>query len=267
VALNAILILKRADVFPSKRKLLIENKHLGNQVVQYSNELNKYKGISPKIDKMVLSGKAEIDKLELEIAGLIKSKKFKNEENKKLALRLDSLQEKYISAIDSLLVERESKRVINQKLEMYEETIASLNKKVGLGSLLISDELKVTPIKQNNRDKKNATALAKKTASFDVCFDLLENKISKPGIRKIYIVITSPDATVIYEGDGDSPKFMHADYQTQAECSKIEEINYKNQKMHFCSSIKPNAPLSTGLYVLEVFSDENKLGMTTFSLK
>ena len=65
-----------------------------------------------------------------------------------------------------------------------------LNKKVGLASFLIGDNLKVNPVKKIVKDKKQYTALAKKVQEFEVCIDVLENKIAKQGVRNVYFVLT-----------------------------------------------------------------------------
>ncbi len=264
---NALLFINRTEVFPKKRALISQNKELDKKLTSYQNELNKYRGISLKIDEAVSSGNAKIQELEKQLTVWAKKNKLKDKENEKLMFQLDSVNEQYLEMIDSLLVERENNKLINTKIEDLEETIAELNKKVGLGSFLIGDNLKVNPVKKTFRDKKQYTALAKKVQEFEVCIDVMENKIAKAGVRKVYFVLTSPNAKVLVDGEGDAPTFQHVVYKTTAECSKIESINYKNQKVNLCTTIKVNTPIESGTYVLEVFLDENKLAMTTFSLK
>ncbi|MBI9068768.1 MAG: hypothetical protein JEZ09_15845 [Salinivirgaceae bacterium] len=267
LGLNAIQFIKRTEVFPSKKELITENKNLNQEINKQYNELNKYKGISKKIDKTIDIGAAKIAEKEKQIEKLIREKKWNDKAFKKVSFQLDSIREQYLDVIDSLLVTRESIKFINSKIASQEEVISKLNNKIGLGSLLIGDDLLVRAIKKSNREAKQYTALAKRTSEIEVCINILENKISKSGDRNIYFVITSPDAKVLIHGEGESIKFKHPDYETLAECSKVEKASYKNQKINLCSTIKSATKLPIGLYVVEVFTDENKIGMTTFSLK
>ena len=242
IAANVILVLKRTDVFPAKKELISANETLTKQVQQYKTELNKFKGITGKIDAMLADANTKMEAKEKQIAELLKNKRYSEKElgekNKKLMFELDSLQNNYINIVDSLLVEREKTKVINNKIESLEEVISELNKKVGIGSWLIGDNLKAVPQKVNNSGKKQATAIARKTNEIDVCLDILENRISKSGMKNIFFVVTSPDAEVIFDKNAESPKFNHPEYKKLAECSKIESIDYKNQKLNLCSTIQ-----------------------------
>lgn len=105
-------------------------------------------------------------------------------------------------------------------------------------------------------------------SEINICIDILENRISKPGKKTVYFVITSPNASVILDSRvGAGIKFYNPEFKTNAICSKAEEIDYSNLKTAVCTSVYPEQPLVSGLYVVEVFNDENKIGMTTFSLR
>ena len=39
------------------------------------------------------------------------------------------------------------------------------------------------------------------------------------------------------------------------------------QKLHYCATIVPGVTLRPGLYVLEIYTEDYQLGMTTFALK
>lgn len=263
---NVILFLNRGNTFPTKKELIVENAEHYKNVIKYSNELNKYKGISAKINKAVEKAKAQILLKEKQIEKLRNESKLKDKVNKSLMSELELLNETHLNIIDSLLIEQENTKLINTKISDLEESIAELNKKIGLGSLLITDNISIKALKQTANSKKT-TAIAKRAKEFEICFDILENKLSKSGNRNIYIVITSPDAKVISNTNAEPLIFKHADYNTTAECSKIENIEYKNQKTHICTTVTPKTVLKSGLYLLEIFSDENKLGTTTVSLK
>lgn len=264
---NVYLYIKRTEVFPSKKELMIENKLLDQQLAQFKNELYKFKGINTDIDKVVNDAQSKIEAKENIIASLMRDKKWEAKKSQKLLFQIDSIKEQYLNVIDSLLVEREGRNVINSKLDNMEETLAGLNKKIGIASLLVGDNIKVSPLKFSMGGKLKSTAFAKKTDEIKICIDILENRITKAGSKNIYFVITTPDAKILVDEGGEAPTFQHPDFHKLAQCSKVESIDYKNQKINLCTTIKPGKIENTGLYILEVFCDETKLGMTTFSLK
>lgn len=268
LALNIILYAKGSDFFPQKKEMAAKNIELNKQVQKYKSEINKYSGISSKIDKVVADANVKLEAKEKQIVALKREKWAKEKENRQLAIQIDSLQETYLGAIDSLLVEREKSKVINQKIESLEDVIAGLHQRIGAGSVLLGDNLQVSPLKKNTEDKRQPSAMAKKTTEIEVCIDILENRLSKSGMRNLYFVLTSPNAEVVFDKTEDQAfEFYNPEFKTNALCSSIMKIDYKNKKVSVCTSIKPKSALSTGLYVLEVFSDDQKLGMTTFTLR
>jgi hypothetical protein len=184
-----------------------------------------------------------------------------------MAARIDSIKEQYLEMIDSLLVERERAKIINNRIETLEDVIQELNNKLGLAGTLVGDNIKVSPIKKSGSGKIQATALAKKVNEIEICLDVLENRIIKAGLKNIYFVVTSPNAEVIVDVGGESLLFNHPDYKVESRYSKLEGLKYENKKINVCSNIIISKPLSTGLYVVEVFSAERKLGLTTFTLR
>jgi len=267
VSLNIILIFKRTEVFPTKKELITSNEVLNKNLSKYRSEINKYKGITTKIDQVISDANIKIEAKEKELLAIKRSKKVKEKENEILTFQLDSLQEQYLSVIDSLLVEREQTRIVNNRIESLEDIIRDLNKKIGLASYLSGDNLKVSPIKKSFTGKYNPSVLAKNVVEINICMDVLENKLANKGLKNIYFVINSPNAEIILDKAEESPEFFHPDYKIKARYSKAESIKYANQKVNVCAKIVPSSPLVAGLYVIEVFSDENKLGTTTFTLR
>jgi hypothetical protein len=267
VALNIILFLKRTETFPGKKKVIAENVELNNKLRKATNEINQFKGISDKIDQVVQNAERQIREKEIEITRLQRGRRLQVKENERLSSEIDSLSELYLASIDSLLVERERTKVLNASLENMNDVIQGLRNQMGVARELISDNLKVEGIKVNNQGKKQSTALAKKTDQLSVCFDLLPNKVATAGKKELYIVITSPDGDIIKDTGLKQEVFWHPEYKKEALLSKSEIIDYQNQKLGFCSTVRFDGTLKPGLYVVELFSKENKLGMSTFSLR
>jgi len=265
--INVVLLVLMADLFPVKKALKTANKELTEQLKTVNNEISRYKGISVQIDNIIRDAELKIQKKEKEISRLLRGKKLQADENTRLIHEIDSLKELYLTSIDSLLVERERTQVLNHTLESMNETMDALRNQLGLARELITDNLVVEGKKVNNQGKKQSTALAKKTNQLSVCFDIIPNRVTSEGMKTIFIVVTSPDGTIIKDIELSEDVFWHPEYKKNAELSKTDIINYQKQKMSFCSSITPGQKLIPGLYVVEIFSKDNKLGMSTFSLR
>lgn len=267
LAFNLILYIKSAELFPAKKDLLERNVELSKQMSDYRNEINNYKGISKKIDDVVEDAKKKLDIKEQQIVALKGEKRVKEKQNQVLLVQLDSLQDQYLGVIDSLLVEREQQKVVNQKIEALQSVIVDLNARLGIAEMLVGDNLVATPLKKTKSEKRQPSAMVKRTSEIEVCIDILENRMSKPGKQQVYIVITSPNAEVLVDQGAGITDFFHPEYKTPAHCSKIEEIDFQNKKIPLCSTIIPERISGTGLYLVEVFTDSHKLGMTSFTLK
>ena len=263
LAFNLILAVNQSG----KKKLKKENVKLNQQVNGFKEEINRYQGISLSIDQVIKDANLKIEAKEKQVAGLAAGKRKTEKMNEILVHQVDSIKEQYLGVIDSLLVEREKSKVINNRIANLEELVTDLNKRLGIAGWLMADNFKVTPIKIAANNKKHGTALAKRAGEFEICFDLLPNRTTKPGSRNIYVVITAPDARILFDSRSAEHTFHHPEYNKQAECSYAEAVNYNNQKLSHCLIIKPEDTMTTGLYVAELFTDENKLGMTTFTLR
>ncbi len=267
LGLNGILILKRYDFFPARKVLVEQNKKLDEQIIHYRNEINKYQGISKKIDEVIHDANKKIEAKEKQILALYKDKKMKQRENNRLVEQVDSLQEEYMNVIDSLLVIREHNTLNNNKIQSLEQVISNLNQKLGVAERLVGDNFVVSPLKVNNSGKIQQTAIAKKVQEIDVCFDIVENRISQPGLKTFYVVITSPEAKTLVDIREEEPTFNNPEFKTEAVYTKMEKVNYTNEKVNICANIKLENEIQSGLYVAEIFTEDSKLGITTFSLK
>ena len=267
LALNVVLFIKRVKINPEEQFLQMENMSLNQKIGQYKSELNKFKGISIKIDEAVNDANLKIAEKEKQITKLYREKNVQEKENLLLLNQTDSIKELYLNVIDSLLVEREGKKVINNKIEVLEDIISGLNTKLGYAALLNADNFMVKPVKKGSGGKKQPTAIAKKVDAIEIKIDILANRITKSGLKNVYVVLTSPDAKVLFDERTGTLDFYNPDFKKNAHCSISDGVNYKNEKISYSAQFQPEEVLRPGLYIVEIFTNENKLGMTTFSLK
>jgi hypothetical protein len=207
-----------------------------------------------------------VEEQEKKIRAVLSDKKILEADNQKLIQEIDAIKEKYVDAIDSLFVAKQLNKSLNNTLDLMYDRIDELNTKLGYASRLSVDGIQVTPLKKTFANKEAQTAIAKRTQKIKICFNLLDNKVADPGMKDLYIRILTPDAEVLSDSD---PKltFKHPELKQDVVYTTEETVNYKNKTESICVKWQGTELYKPGLYIVEVFSKDNKLGMTTFTLK
>jgi hypothetical protein len=240
---------------------------LANKLKSTSNELRKYKGISSKLDSLIEEGNEKIKIRENKLAKMSKETKYSKELITQLQqeiTELTALKEDYLEEIDELLMS--NNRLHSQNLALL-KTNNNLNQKIVLGKELIADNINIKPIKKNLFGKYTQTAMAGKTKKIEICFDVLANKLAKAGQQKIFVRLMSPEGLTIFNEEAGSGQTNNPEYDVMMEYTLAENIEYKNEKYIDCVEWNSNSEYMEGLYVVDLYSENNKMGSTTFSLK
>lgn len=263
---NLFLIRQQGSGITSMQNLQEKNAQIAQKLQLAKNEMNKYRGVSAKMDEVIKDATKRLEEKEKNIRILLSAKKLKEADNKRLLHEIDSINEKYVDIIDSLFIARQLNETLNGTINVMANKIDELNTKLGFASRLDIDGIIVKPLKKSFANKEMQTAIAKRTIKIKICFDVTDNKVTDPGMKDFYIRILTPDAEVL--SDSDTPlTFMHPELKQKVIYSKQETVNYKNQKINVCVNWTGTESYKPGLYVVEVFTKDNKLGMTTFTLR
>lgn len=266
IVINVFLLRKNSDKNIEQILLQQKNEQIVQKLQTAKNEINKFRGMSTKLDEVVKDATQKLEEKERKIRILLNDKELKKSENQKLLHEIDSIKERYFDIIDSLLLTKELNKSLNNTIDLMVDKISELNTKLGYASRLNGDNFTVRSLKKGFANKETQTAIAKRTIKIKICFDLLDNKVTEPGMKDIYFRILTPDAIVLSESD-DTLTFMHPELKQMVAYTKVEVVNYKNQKITVCSNWSDTEQYKPGLYIVEVFTKDNKLGMTTFTLK
>lgn len=241
-----------------------------------STELDKYKGISTKLDSLVNEGNLKIAKQEEKIRDLARAQGNSAAMNQKLRKELEELKrlkDEYLERIDQLLTENDELRERTRKLD---STVAALNtqrssleKKVAVASVPRAGSIRITTLKKKNNGKYAETSLAKKTNRLNICFNLLENKITEPGEKTVYIRIVTPDDKVIGNRSTGSSSFMEAETNKELLYTIRKVINYNNLEQEVCTFYEEDESmrLPAGQYLTEVYIDGYLVSSYSFTLR
>lgn len=179
-----------------------------------------------------------------------------------LLVKIDSLQ----TANLQLQQEKHSAiKTIKTKTNLIsglEQANEALNKTIDNASVLRASNVNAQAYRVKSGTKR-FTDKAKRASAIDVCITLAENPLAENGKKDIYIQILSPAGNVI--SDQGEIKFD----DESLNYSKKEVVNYTNKNLHICAAIiaeDKNKPLPKGLYFINVFHKNNKLGSTSITL-
>ncbi|MBN1183093.1 MAG: hypothetical protein JXB49_12440 [Bacteroidales bacterium] len=274
VLIIALLVTFNFSQFINKNRIKISRQELMENHAKTMTELEaarsefyKYMGINDQLDAVIKKANIDIEEKEQQIWQLASENKLKDAENKKLIFELDSIKEEYLHIIDSLLIQQHGNEALNSRIKELEAVVTNLNKKLGNAERLTLENIEIEAMKDGLGGRYQKTAMAKKTAAFSICFDVMANNTAPSGNTKLYVRIISPDAEVIVNSEKGSGTFIHPEHKIEVSYSFTDEFDYNNKSMHICTEWGNESNYKPGLYIAELYANNNKIGFSTFTLK
>lgn len=255
-----------------------DNKNLRKNLQNLLSTYDTLKYDNQKIKDSIENQKLVINNLILEAEKLQNQKKkdwSRIYKLKKETETLRSIMKGYIHTIDSLNTENinltNSLNKTNKQLTAVQsenQDIKSENEElqqtVALGAILQTTNFVAQAIRVKNNGKQTETTRASRTNMLKGCFTILENKITTSGNKFIYLKVISPDGKTLPQ---NKQEFISIENLGEVEISAKREINYQNQNTDVCVYYEVEAPIVAGKYQVEIFAENNKIGITSFALK
>jgi uncharacterized coiled-coil DUF342 family protein len=218
---------------------------------QLSNEQAKVQRLLEELRTVKSSNKAEIARLNNELASLRKVLKS------------------YITQIDSLnkLNEKlvKEKAEITQKYQETERTLSqvsqekeNLTEKVSLAAKLDATGISV----QATNAKGKAQKKIKNIEQLIVSFIITKNITAEPGERTIYVRIMKPDDDVLVKSRANV--FMYENKEVNYSMKRIVEYGGEETSVTLYWTVEEY--LMPGTYRADIFADGKLIGKKTFSL-
>lgn len=252
--------------------LVVERVNVEKELADTKSELEKYRGISANLDSLLNEAQAQIDQQAAKIKNISRSERNAVELNKKLQAQLKDLQmlrDEYLGRIDSLLMANKELVVEKERLTSNVESLSkNLETTVATASVLKSEYIKVKSFKRRDSGKYVETAMAKRTHKMDVCFDVLDNKISKPGDKTVYLKITEPGGKPIGNRSTGSSTFKTSTGE-EVMYAATTTINFTGAKQNVCLSYEEQKDkmFPAGTYLIEVYVDGVLSGAGSYTLR
>lgn len=185
---------------------------------------------------------------------------------------LRGIMRNYIVQIDSLnqrnkILMAENKQVKQQYTEVksqnqqLEEQKKKLEQKVSLAAQLEALNLEATGINRKGKD----TPKSNKIEKIKVSFTLSKNVTAKRGSKDIYIRIQRPDQLLLVKSKDNV--FRFEDLKIPYSAMRTVEYEGAELPVNIFWDNTEEPQLMEGVYTVDVFTDGNNIGTTTFDVK
>ena len=252
--------------------LVVERVNVEKELSETRAELEKYRGISANLDSLLNEAQAKIDAQAKKIRTLgsqEKNIKVLNEQMKQQLADLQTLRDDYLGRIDSLLMINKQLATEKEQLTGQNQSLSkNLETTVATASVLKSEYIKVHSYKRRGSGKFVETAIAKRTHKLEVCFDILDNKITKQGEKTVYLKITEPGGKPIGNRGTGSGSFTTATGEEIMYAASVN-ITFDGAKQNLCMNYEEqeDKKFAPGTYMIEVYIDGNLSGAGSYVLR
>jgi len=274
IVIAVVLVAVLAWIWIDKKKLVgdlnIEKDQLTEQMVQLKTD---YEGISTNNDSLNVQLTKEREKVDQLIERVKKTEatdRSQLREYEKELGTLRSIMRGYILQIDSLntlnvslrkdaTVARDEAKESKQKFNELQTTTDEYAKQVQIGSVLKGRGIILGAIATANKE----TDRSSRTTKLKTCLNLVENSIAAKGPRRVYIRIKSPDGILM---TGTQQQIFSVGDE-QMIYSAVREVDYQGSELEVCIFFSNNRPFVKGVYNVDVYTEEGKLGSSDLLLR
>jgi hypothetical protein len=250
--------------------LTVEKDNLTTEMIQLQSD---YDGLSSNNDSLNVQLTVEREKVAQLIERVKKTdatnrSKLKEYERELGTLR--SIMRGYITQIDSLNTlnislrheASQARTAAKESKEKYQElqsTTDEFAKQVQIGSVVKGRGVILGAINSSNKDTDRSSRASK----LRTCLSLVENTIANKGPRRVFVRIKGPDGILLTSGSEQIFTFNGE----QMIYSASREVDYQGEEIEICIFYQGSPSFLKGLYNVEVYTEEAKLGSAELQLR
>ena len=244
--------------------LLAEHNRIKEQYGELSDQLSEK-------DSIIMAGAAEIERL-------INSQADYNRIKKQLA-RLQNISQEYVKEMDQLYQENKALKEENQQvkatLEQEREVTRSIQKsnedlsqKISNAATYKAYNIKSGGYMLRNKGTEEPTDKASKVKRIKTTLMLGENSLIEPGPVNVYCRIAIPETgKVLTMGSGDTYSFVHNGQRLQYSCKTVVNYDNKAENVTLNWDLMSDDKAIKGQYSVQLYTDDQFLGETLFTLR
>ena len=244
--------------------LMAEHNRIKEQYGELSDQLSEK-------DSIIMASAAEIEKL-------INSQADYNRIKKQLA-RLQNISQEYVKEMDQLYQENKALKEENQQvradLEQEREVTRTMQKnnedlsqKISNAATYKAYNIKSGGYLVRNKGTEEPTDKASKVKRIKTTLMLGENSLIEPGPVNVYCRIAIPETgKVLTMGSGDTYSFVHNGQRLQYSCKTVVNYNNKAENVTLDWDLMSDDKAIKGQYSVQLYTDDQFLGETLFTLR
>lgn len=225
----------------------LRNSEIQQQVTQIRNLLSKGKVTQSQLrnaTKQIVAFKQQVARLTAEIEELSTQNQYLKDENYVMQKQIDAEKE------------------INKKIT---DENTELTKKVRVGSRIFLSKIEVLPMRESLIGGFKITDRLAKTDKIQFTCVLGNNDLAKQGDMTLFFQVITPNKSTLVSSNSTSGTFNSDGGERMYTVKKVVNFQNKNEKVSF--SLPKTDGMSKGTYVVNVFSQFNKMGTTKFILR
>ncbi len=244
--------------------LLAEHERIKAQYGDLSDKLSEK-------DSIIMANAAQIEEL-------INSQADYRKIKKQLA-RLQNISQEYVQEMDKLYQENKALKEENisvkadleqerQDKENIQKSNEALNAKISSAAVYKAYNIRSAGYLIKNKGNEEPTDKAARVKRIKTTFILGENSLIESGPVNVYCRIAIPGTgKVLTPGSGETYSFVHNGQRLQYSTKTV--VNYDNQAQTVTMNwdLMPDDKAVKGKYVIQVFTDDQFLGESFFTLK
>ena len=273
-AVAAVLLIILVVMWISKNSLVkelkLDKENLTSELVALQGDYEALSTTNAEINDSLLVEKEKVEQLIDRLKKTEATNRAKIRQYEKETGTLRSIMKSYIKQIDSLntlntnlrneaSAARKDAQESRRQYENLRSTTDQLSAKASAGSVVKARGFNMVAINSSNKPTDRSSRAAK----LKTCLSLIENTIADHGYRTIYIRIKGPDGVLL----ADSEDNVFTCEGQRMIYSASREVDYQGDEVEICIYFANPSGFTKGVYTVDIYSSETKLGSTDLLLK
>lgn len=252
-------------------ELNLEKEELTSQMIALQNDYATLSSDYDMINSQLDSSREEVSQLIERIKKTEATNRSKIRQYEKELGTLRSIMRNYIVQIDSLntlnkkltadaAAARREAEASRKQSEELSKTVESLTGQVAVGSVVKARGLKIEAYNASDKVTDRSSRVVRMIASLS----LVENDLAEKRPIRVYIRVKGPDGILLT--NSTQRTFQVAGGEPMI-CSASREVDYQGKEVEMSIYLNEIPVFEKGIYTVEAYTDETKLGDAELMLR
>ncbi len=270
VVLLGVLIYVFVDRNSIINDLTIEKEDLTAQMLELQNDYANLSSANDTLNAELMLEREKVAQLLERVQKTEATNKAKLLKYERELGTLRSIMRGYIKQIDSLntlnnelrVAAAQAKKEAKESKNQYENlktTTEELGKQVELGAVIKGRGMTVVGVNANGKETDRSSRIVKLKA----CLNLVENSIAPKGPKMVYLRVKGPDGILMTQ----NPMQVFTVAGEEMIYSASREVDYQGSEVEVCIYFDYGEQFVKGVYNVEAYTTEAKLGSADLLLK